>query len=48
LSALAEAIWTRKDRRDFGDFMQRMGPHLKRLDALDVNYRKLDNTVIKQ
>ncbi len=42
LSALAEAAWTARDRRDFRDFMQRLEPHLLRLDAMDVKYRKLD------
>ena len=42
MSALAEAVWTAKDRRDFPDFMQRLRPHLLRLDAMDVKYRKLD------
>ena len=42
LSALAEAAWTARDRRDLHDFMQRLAPHLLRLDALDVKYRKPD------
>ncbi len=42
LSALAEAAWTVRERRDFRDFMQRLEPHLLRLDAMDVKYRKLD------
>jgi hexosaminidase len=42
LSALAEAAWTTRDRRDFADFMQRLSPHLLRLDAMDVKYRRLD------
>lgn len=47
LSALAEALWTPKPRRDFQDFMQRIRPHLLRLDAMDVNYRKLDTPTIR-
>jgi hexosaminidase len=42
MSALAEVGWTSVPRRDFADFMQRLGPHLLRLDAMDVNYRKPD------
>ncbi len=52
LTALAEALWTEKPKRDFQDFLRRLGPHLLRLDAMDVNYRKLDaghvRGVIKQ
>jgi hexosaminidase len=47
MSALAEAIWTAKPRRDFTDFMQRMQTHLQRMDAMDVNYRKLEVPVIR-
>lgn len=46
LSALAEAIWTAKPRKDFSDFMLRMNTHTKRLDAMDVNYRPLQGGVI--
>ena len=47
LVALAEAVWTAKPRKDFEDFLHRLGPHLQRLDALDVNYRKLDSTYVR-
>jgi hexosaminidase len=40
LVALSEATWTPKDRKDFNDFMSRLNVHLKRLDAMDVNYRR--------
>lgn len=40
LTALSEVVWSRKDQRDFVNFLQRLSVHLKRLDALDVNYRK--------
>jgi hexosaminidase len=40
LSALAEVLWTPRERRDFGDFSKRLSAHLARLDALDVNYRR--------
>jgi hexosaminidase len=39
VSALSEALWTRKDRKDYSDFSGRLSTHLKRLDILDVNYR---------
>jgi hexosaminidase len=42
LSAIAEVTWTPKAGRDFADFRRRFGPHGRRLDALDVNYRRLD------
>jgi hexosaminidase len=40
LSALAEVVWTPRAAKDFADFRRRLGPHLRRLDALDVNYRR--------
>jgi hexosaminidase len=40
MSALAEVLWTPKERKDYADFRSRLDTHLKRLDALDVNYRK--------
>ena len=39
VSALAEALWTPKDRKDYNNFSARLEMHLERLDALDVNYR---------
>ncbi len=36
LSAIAEALWTSKEKRDFEDFSSRMEIHGKRLDSLDV------------
>jgi len=39
-SALAEVLWTAKDRRDFADFSARLPEHLRRLEAMDVNYRR--------
>lgn len=38
-AALAEVLWTPRDRRDLADFRQRLAQHLARLNALDVNYR---------
>ncbi len=47
LVALSEAVWTAKPRKDFEDFLRRLGPHLQRLDAMDVNYRKLDANYVR-
>jgi hexosaminidase len=41
MSALAEVLWTPLGRKDYTDFLARLAVHLRRLDALDVNYRKL-------
>jgi hexosaminidase len=38
LSALAEAVWTPVERRDYPDFAARLATHVARLDALDVCY----------
>jgi len=40
LAALAEVLWTSRERRDFADFSARLSVHRTRLDALDVNYRR--------
>jgi hexosaminidase len=40
LVALAEVVWSAKERRDFAHFSKRLPVHLQRLDALDVNYRR--------
>lgn len=41
-SALAELAWTRPDRKDYTDFLRRLGgTHLARLDKLGINYRAL-------
>ena len=48
LSALAEAVWTAKARKDFPDFMRRLEPHLARLQAMDIQYRKLDSVRVRQ
>lgn len=37
--ALAEVVWTPKEKKDFDDFSNRMEKHFKRLDALNVNAR---------
>jgi alpha-L-fucosidase len=41
-SALAEVLWTPKDKKDYADFIQRLQIHSKRLDRLNVNYCPLD------
>jgi hexosaminidase len=40
MTALAEVVWTPRERKDFADFRRRLDVHLRRLDALQVNYRK--------
>jgi hexosaminidase len=38
--ALAETLWSPVDQRDWANFQERLGVHLKRLDGMSVNYRK--------
>ena len=38
--ALAEAAWSPQEARDWEGFQTRLTTHLKRLDGLQVNYRK--------
>jgi hexosaminidase len=38
LTALAEAVWTPKDRKDYTNFVSRLSAHLDRLRALDVSF----------
>ncbi len=40
--AAAEILWSPKAGKDFSNFVQRLGVHVGRFDALGVNYRKLD------
>ena len=40
MSALAEVLWIPRERKDLGDFRQRLGSHARRLEMLDVNYRR--------
>jgi len=42
--ALAEVAWSPKEGKDWGDFEGRLNNHLKRFDALKVNYRRADGT----
>ncbi len=44
-AALAEVAWSPEPGRDYADFLRRLERHLKRLDELGVNYRKLDPRV---
>ena len=41
MSALAEVVWTPPGRKDYKDFRTRLVTHLKRLEALDVQFRPL-------
>lgn len=43
LAALAERLWSPRDRRDFPEFRTRLKTHLDRLGVLDVNFRPLDD-----
>ncbi|MBL7813443.1 MAG: family 20 glycosylhydrolase [Saprospiraceae bacterium] len=36
--ALAEVLWTPKNRRDYDNFTQRLQAHFKRLERMNVNY----------
>lgn len=38
MTALAEVVWSPKDKRDFADFCRRLDTQLKRFDAMGVNY----------
>ena len=38
--ALAEVVWTAKEKKNWPDFARRMRGHFSRLDALKVNYAK--------
>jgi hexosaminidase len=41
LCALAEAVWSPREGRDFAAFKTRLAPHLERLKILDVNFHPL-------
>jgi hexosaminidase len=41
LTALAEAVWTPLNRKDYADYVARLRVHLGRLSALDVNAHPL-------
>ena len=42
LTALAEVVWTPKEKKDYANYLGRLREHLTRLQALDVNFRPLD------
>ncbi len=42
LCALSEVLWSPKQSRSLPDFIARLRLHLKQLDRLHVNYRRLD------
>ena len=42
MCALAETVWSPRNKRNYNDFIDRLGDHLKRLDRKNLNYRKLD------
>lgn len=42
LCAFSEVMWSPEGTLNYDNFMGRLDTHLKRLDALDVNYRRLD------
>jgi hexosaminidase len=44
LTALAEVVWTPKDRKDYGGYLARLKADLDRLRALDVNFHPLTAT----
>ena len=41
LCALSEVLWSTRERRSLLDFLDRLKLHLKQLDKLNVNYRRL-------
>ena len=46
--AMAEIGWTLLEQKDFDKFYKVLARHLKRLDYLHVNYRKLDAGTISR
>jgi hexosaminidase len=40
LCAFSEVVWTSAGLRNYDDFMQRLQRHARRLDQLDLNYRR--------
>jgi hexosaminidase len=41
LTALAEAVWSPPEARDWGSYLHRLKAHLPLLDARSFNYRPL-------
>jgi hexosaminidase len=48
LTALAEVLWSPRERKDFADFTARLATHLQRLSILDVNFRPLKSAAASQ
>jgi len=46
ITALSEVVWSKKEGKDYNDFINRLREHLSRLDMLGVNYRPLDESTI--
>jgi hexosaminidase len=42
MSAFSEVVWTPPARKNYREFLARLETHLRRLKALDVNFRPLD------
>lgn len=42
LTALAEVVWTPREQKDFANYLTRLAVHEGRLQALDVNFRPVD------
>jgi hexosaminidase len=42
LTALAEVVWTRVERKDYAGYLVRLRTHLDRLAVLDVHFRPTD------
>jgi hexosaminidase len=45
LSALSEVVWSPAEHKNYTDFESRIKTHLKRLNAIGVNYRPLNGPV---
>ena len=43
IGALSEVVWTKKDKKDWDDFMSRMKVQYERYDVLGINYKRRDN-----
>jgi len=41
-AALSEVLWSRRENRNYEEFVIRLSEHLKRLEAAEVKYRPLD------
>ncbi|MFZ5517663.1 MAG: family 20 glycosylhydrolase [Candidatus Zhuqueibacterota bacterium] len=39
MAALAEVVWTQKNKKDYEDFQQRLSAHFDRLAAMDIHFR---------